>query len=384
VATTNAQAGQLVLDTALIPTSTLAGICDGGATVALEVSRPTMIGRLRQQLAPDEPTLVRFAVFAGSDLVLYTGPVPVLAGDQLVESPDLELALLPGVRYHVGAIVAGCADFAVAAIPNEANGLSSFAAHGLPSGFASPVGPDESGDAVPRVLLFTPATDLDGDGVPNGADNCPFVYQLDQADADGDGLGDACDPIDDRDVDGDGVPNELDNCPFVANSAQLDSDGDGLGDVCDPFDDRDLDGDGVHNADDNCPFHPNPDQADADDDGRGDACDEIDDLDLDGDGIANELDNCPFVPNPDQRDSDGDGRGDACDRTNDTGGCSTGTGAGWAVAWLIVLACRSSGWRSRQELVAGPTRPRNTSPKHTISCWAISAGDKAPVASRPS
>jgi len=35
--------------------------------------------------------------------------------------------------------------------------------------------------------------DLDGDGVPDNVDNCPDVYNPDQADSDGDGIGDACD-----------------------------------------------------------------------------------------------------------------------------------------------------------------------------------------------
>jgi hypothetical protein len=39
-----------------------------------------------------------------------------------------------------------------------------------------------------------PDGDLDGDGIPNADDNCPSVANLDQADSDHDGLGDACDP----------------------------------------------------------------------------------------------------------------------------------------------------------------------------------------------
>jgi hypothetical protein len=40
------------------------------------------------------------------------------------------------------------------------------------------------------------------------------------------------------DVDGDGIPDGLDNCPFTTNSDQSDEDGDGVGDVCD----EDFDG----------------------------------------------------------------------------------------------------------------------------------------------
>ncbi len=44
-------------------------------------------------------------------------------------------------------------------------------------------------------------SDIDGDGVPDDADNCPDVSNADQADRDIDGVGDACDPF----------PNDRDN-----------------------------------------------------------------------------------------------------------------------------------------------------------------------------
>ena len=66
--------------------------------------------------------------------------------------------------------------------------------------------------------------DLDGDGVPNAADNCERVRNADQHDEDGDAVGDACD-----------------NCPAIANANQADTTEqgvnippDGVGDACDP------------------------------------------------------------------------------------------------------------------------------------------------------
>ena len=95
-------------------------------------------------------------------------------------------------------------------------------------------------DIAVTTFWFDPCDgmDADGDGVCDCDDNCPYIYNPDQADSDGDLVGDVCD-----------------NCPYIPNPDQVDSDGDGVGDVGD-----------------NCPYIPNPDQADSDGDGVGDAC----------------------------------------------------------------------------------------------------------------
>jgi len=137
-------------------------------------------------------------------------------------------------------------------------------------------------------------TDNDADGIADGSDNCPNVFNFEQADTDSDGRGDACDAcFMDFNNDGDGdnycagpVISSIaagrqsnDNCPLISNQNQADADRDGVGNVCD-----------------SCPIHPNQEQLDSDHDGVGDICD-----------------NCVGVDNFNQANSDSDSLGDACD-----------------------------------------------------------------------
>jgi hypothetical protein len=89
--------------------------------------------------------------------------------------------------------------------------------------------------------------DPDGDGICATVDNCPDTCNTFQLDADGDGIGDVCDETTGCDgcgsiceiecivdSDSDGIADGDDNCPDNCNTQQLDADGDGIGDVCDP------------------------------------------------------------------------------------------------------------------------------------------------------
>ena len=158
------------------------------------------------------------------------------------------------------------------------------------------------------------SADADGDGIPDENDNCPSVANPDQLNSESptpDAFGNACDTDDDNDT----VLDGSDNCPLVSNVDQANADGDSLGDACDPS--NDMDGDGVLDGADNCPVVANPLQEDViNPGGPGDACDAS--VDRDGDGINNNVDNCPDIANPTQVNSDGDTLGDACDAVGST------------------------------------------------------------------
>lgn len=119
-----------------------------------------------------------------------------------------------------------------------------------------------------QLLRQLPPMDTDMDGISDYVDNAPFIANAsrldmntdaftnyrDQLDNDFDTvlgdpeipgtwvrLGDPADPDDDNDT----INDDVDNCVFVSNTDQTDIDLDGVGDACDPLNDMDMDGDGI-------------------------------------------------------------------------------------------------------------------------------------------
>lgn len=220
------------------------------------------------------------------------GSLSIAEGNALIlgdGNPD------PGGALYVE-VIAGVEPAGTKAANITGNGLNIYYAADLPENtYLAGLSYDLNGGG--RLLPVSPycrGSDLDLDGICDGADNCPGLANPDQLDSDFDGMGDDCDPCPldgDNDGDGDGFCGDADNCPFLANPLQTDSDLDGAGDGCDicPFDgDDDGDGDTYCANEDNCPLVYNPDQEDGDGDGHGDLC-PLADLDRDGDVDGEDL-----------------------------------------------------------------------------------------------
>lgn len=118
--------------------------------------------------------------------------------------------------------------------------------------------------------------DIDGDGYPDPADECPQEPENFQGYQDHDGC------PDDPDSDGDGISDSNDSCVILAEDLDQYLDEDGCPDL-------DNDFDGILDAEDGCPNDPEDPDGYQDTDG-------CPDLDNDGDQVLDLSDQCPNTP----------------------------------------------------------------------------------------
>jgi hypothetical protein len=170
---------------------------------------------------------------------------------RIVEQADPPLS----VDLVAQIIAAGCAGSTCSAITAGLAadriylGRVSVTWHGGPVGVQARNNPGLGAPTVFDVEGLPSFLDPDGDGWDDPLDNCPSVFNPDQADLDRDRIGDVCN--DALDADGDELRDTRDNCPSIANPAQENRDHDLTGDVCDfcpdysTLDNVDFDGNGI-------------------------------------------------------------------------------------------------------------------------------------------
>ncbi|MEE2811749.1 MAG: peptide-N-glycosidase F-related protein [Candidatus Thermoplasmatota archaeon] len=174
--------------------------------------------------------------------------------------------------------------------------------------------------SISVILLVDENPDLDEDGIPDAADNCPESVVFFTSDPSRDLDGDGChDIMEDTDDDADGRPDNMDLCArglthWDSTNTSLDWDADGCQDSSEDDDD---DGDTISDVFDKCPLGTPGWQSTGASDYDRDGChDDIDDLDDDDDTIPDDEDACPrdsvigWTPTV-ENDLDGDGCRDA-------------------------------------------------------------------------
>ncbi|MFO0747276.1 MAG: MopE-related protein [Myxococcota bacterium] len=160
------------------------------------------------------------------------------------------------------------------------------------------VDPDMDGDGITddqNIPNVNP--DCSNGGTTNCNDNCPILQNSDQADHEGDAIGDLCDPDDDND----GLADGNDACPLGSfgwtSNSTTDHDGDGCQDS--NAEDQDDDNDGILDSNDLCPKGRTGWTSSASTDYDGDGCQDTptntavdEDTDEDNDGILDTVDSC--------------------------------------------------------------------------------------------
>jgi len=149
----------------------------------------------------------------------------------------------------------------------------------------------------PYVFLFG-SLYLDDVTITTITDNCPLVYNPDQKDRTGNGIGDACNPAI-IDTDGDGVVDAQDCYPLDNTQSACAA---GTYPTGTGFAQAPAGSYAINGVLTQCAAGTNS---------LADASSCFPDTDMDG--VANSVDNCPLVANANQLDTDGNGFGDACE-----------------------------------------------------------------------
>jgi MYXO-CTERM domain-containing protein len=157
----------------------------------------------------------------------------------------------------------------------------------------------------------------------------------------------------DGDVDADGVSNADDNCFEMSNADQANMDGDGLGDVCDPcpvdmLDDSD--GDGVCDSDDACPDDPTATEEPCPSGSSGFQGDGFGEVggDIDGDGTGSDASVSAGSASASADGTVGSGEGSAGQGEPGEGcSCRSGEGSRQAAWWAAIVLVAAARRRAR-------------------------------------
>jgi RTX calcium-binding nonapeptide repeat (4 copies)/Thrombospondin type 3 repeat len=205
-------------------------------------------GSLRLKVLKDE---------GGTFRGIRTGPVRTLSVgvNEIPEAIPIQAGEIIGVHQPNQGLYAGAIGYRerpgyqgayrAPAIPDGGSASAPTALNNREIILNADVEPDADADGLGDE---SQDTDDDNDGVPDSSDPCPNAAGVD---TDGDGTCDAGDTDDDNDTlsdadeqargtdpknadtDGDGRRDDADNCATVSNTDQADADADGIGSACD-------------------------------------------------------------------------------------------------------------------------------------------------------